>query len=303
MATLETDTDRRQDTDGGAASAAGEPADDSGKVWRIIGIVALGLLTLLYVAPLLWMLSTSVKSLSGSTRWPLQWIPSDIVTRAYDTLFASGTNTPVLRWFFNSMVAATANALLVIGTATPAGYALARLDFRGKRAVFALILATLFIPPMVFLMPNYVIVDAFGWIDNLTAVIVPGAASAFGVFFMRQFFTSVPTEMEESARVDGANPFQVFWRVVLPLAKPAIATLLLLAFLTNWNDFLWPVYVLFSPDSLTLPPGLSQLQGAYQTDYPIVMAGGVIASVPVLILFMLAQRFIIEGVSRSGLKG
>lgn len=270
---------------------------------RIVGLVALAVLTLAYVAPLLWMLSTSAKSLAGSTRWPLQWIPTDIVTRAYDTLLTPGTNTPVLRWFVNSMVAATLHALLVVGTAAPAGYALARMEFRGKRFLFAMILATLFIPPMVFLMPNYVIVDTFGWIDRLTAVIIPGAASAFGVFFMRQFFLGIPEELEEAALLDGANAFQVFWRVILPLAKPALATLLLLAFLTNWNDFLWPVYVLFNPESLTLPPGLSQLQGAYQTDYPVVMAGGVIASVPVLILFVLAQRFIIEGVSRSGVKG
>ena len=270
---------------------------------RIIGVVALAVLTLVYVAPLLWMLSTSVKSLSGSTRWPLQWIPTDIVTRAYDTVMSPGTNTPVLRWFANSMVAATMHALLVVGTAAPAGYALARMEFRGKKLLFSMILATLFIPPMVFLMPNYVIVDTLGWIDRLLAVIVPGAASAFGVFFMRQFFQGIPDELEEAALLDGANAFQVFTRVILPLAKPALATLLLLAFLTNWNDFLWPVYVLFNPEALTLPPGLSQLQGAYQTDYPIVMAGGVIASVPVLILFVLAQRFIIEGVSRSGVKG
>lgn len=302
MATpTDTDATTRPRADDGTPPA--HEGNRARSVLRILGIAALLVLTLLYVAPLLWMLSTSVKSLAGSTRWPLQWIPSQIVTRAYDTLLAVGTNTPVLRWFLNSMLAATLNAALVLATAAPAGYALARLDFRGKRTMLALILATLFIPPMVFLMPNYVIVDAFGWIDNLAAVIVPGAASAFGVFFMRQFFLGIPVELEEAARIDGANAFQIFWRVVLPLARPALATLALLAFLTNWNDFLWPVYVLFAPESLTLPPGLSQLQGAYQTDYPVVMAGGVIASVPVLILFIFAQRFIIEGVSRSGVKG
>ncbi len=286
-----------------ASTAPGTTSRRSWSATKILGYVTLLVLTLVFLAPLLWMFVTSVKPLAGATRWPLEWIPSEIVTRSYDLLFSPGTDTPVPRWFANSMAAATLHAALVLATATPAGYALARLTFRGKGAMFALILATLFIPPMIFLMPNYVIVDSFGWINSLTAVVVPGAASAFGVFFMRQFFLNIPEELEEAARIDGANAFRIFWNVILPLAKPALATLALLAFLTNWNDFLWPVYVLFSPESLTLPPGLSKLQGAYQVDYPTVMAGGVIASVPVLILFVLAQRFIIEGVSRSGVKG
>ncbi len=133
-------------------------------------------------------------------------------------------------------------------------------------------------------------------------MIVPGAAGAFGVFFLRQFFSSLPEELEEAAVVDGASRFQIFIRIVLPLAKPALATLVVLSFLTNWNDFLWPVYVLFSADNYTLQPGLSILQGQFTTNYPIIMAGGVIASIPVLILFLVAQRYVVEGVARSGLK-
>ncbi|GMA85928.1 hypothetical protein GCM10025868_11780 [Angustibacter aerolatus] len=141
------------------------------------------------------------------------------------------------------------------------------------------------------------------WLDTLVAVIVPTAASAFGVFFVRQFFLSLPAELEEAATLDGANRWQTFAKVVLPLSKPALVTLALLSFLTNWNDFLWPVYVLFSPESQTLPAGLSTLQSANSVRYDLLMAGAVIASVPVLLLYVLAQRFIIEGVSRSGVKG
>ena len=130
-----------------------------------------------------------------------------------------------------------------------------------------------------------------------------GAAAAFGVFFLRQFFISLPRELEEAALLDGASRWQIFYKVILPLSKPALATLALLSFLTNWNDFLWPLYVLFSPERLTIQPGLSTMQSAFTTDYATIMVGGVIASVPVLILFVIAQRFIIEGVSRSGLKG
>jgi multiple sugar transport system permease protein len=177
------------------------------------------------------------------------------------------------------------------------------MEFRGKRVVFALIVATLFVPPVILVIPNYLIVGQLRWLDTLVAVIVPTAAGAFGVFFLRQFFISLPTELEESAYLDGANTWQVFSKIVVPLSRPALATLTLLAFLTNWNDFLWPVYVLFSPENQTLQAGLSTLQSANNVRYDLLMAGAVIASVPVLILYALSQRFVIEGVSRSGLKG
>jgi multiple sugar transport system permease protein len=209
----------------------------------------------------------------------------------------------VLRWFANSMIAATSNAVIVVVTAALAAYALARMEFRGRSVVFGLIVATLFVPPVILVIPNYEIVGRLFWLDTLLAVIVPTAANAFGVFFLRQFFISLPRELEESAFLDGANSWQVFSRIVVPLSRPALATLTLLAFLTNWNDFLWPVYVLFSPETQTLQAGLSTLQGANNVRYDLLMAGAVVASVPVLILYVLAQRFVIEGVSRSGLKG
>src|SRR3954453_20438101 len=184
-----------------------------------------------------------------------------------------------------------------------AAYALARLEFWGKRIVFGLIISTLLVPPVIFLIPNYLIVQNLGWLDTLWAITIPGAAGAFGVFFLRQFFVSLPPEIEEAARIDGAGDIRIFLQVVLPLALPALATLAVLSFLGNWNDFLWPVYVLLSPEHLTLQPGLAQLQGAYSTHFAIVMAGAVIASVPVLILFGIAQRQIVESVAGSAVKG
>ena len=166
-----------------------------------------------------------------------------------------------------------------------------------------MIIATLFVPPIIFLAPNYEIVDSLGWLDTLAAVIVPLAAGAFGVFFLRQFFIGLPRELEEAALLDGASRLQVFTKIVLPLSKPALATLFLLSVLSNWNDFLWPLYVLFNPAHLTLSPALALLQGANATDYSLIMAGGVAASLPVLVALHVAQRYIIEGVSRSGLKG
>ena len=275
----------------------------AGQIARLLlSYAALIFLTLIFVAPLLWMLSTSFKTNVEATTLPLNFLPNEPSTYGYDTIFNSA-GTPVLRWFVNSMVAAAAHAALVLATAAPAAYALARMEFRGKRIFFAAIIGTLFIPQFLFLVPNYAIVDTFGWLDTLLAIIVPGAAGAFGVFFLRQFFLALPEELEEAALLDGANRFQIFTRIVLPLSKPALATLALLSFLTNYNDFLWPIYVLFNPESLTLPPGLAILGFSYQTDYAVIMAGGVIASIPVLIIFFIAQRYVIEGIARSGIKG
>ncbi len=209
----------------------------------------------------------------------------------------------MFRWFLNSLFAASAHALLVVATAALAAYALARLEFRGKRIVFGVIIAPLFVPPVILVIPNYETVGRLYWLDTLTAIIVPTAASAFRVFFLRQFFLQLPRELEESAFLDGANRWQVFTRIVLPLSRPALATLALLSFLTNWNDFLWPVYVLFSPENRTLQAGLATLQSANSVRYDLLMARAVVVSLPVLLLYVLAQRYVIEGVSRSGLKG
>lgn len=262
----------------------------------------LGLLGVLFVAPLLWMLSTSLKSANEMASRGLDLLPSAPTLESYERILGQ-PQTPVFTWFVNSLLAATLQTVLILVTASLAAYALARMDFPGRRLMTVLVLVTLFVPPISLVIPNYVVVAGFGWLDSLTAVVVPGAAGAFGVFFLRQFFLSLPRELEEAALMDGASRFRVFVQVILPLSKPALATLALLSFLTNWNDFLWPLYVLFSPERMTLQPGLSTLQSAYQTDYATIMAGGVIASLPVLLLFLATQRFVVEGVSRSGLKG
>jgi multiple sugar transport system permease protein len=260
-------------------------------------------LTVVFVAPLLWMLVTSFKTIGESQQVPPTLVPQDPTSRAYGEVLTTGGQNPVLRWFLNSLAAATLHAGLVVLVASMAGYALARMEFRFKKAIFAVILATLFVPGFVFLMPNYLLMDRLSWLDTLWALVVPGAAGAFGVFFMRQFFLALPRELEEVAMIDGANAWTVFTRIILPNARPALATLTVLSFLANWNDFIWPLYVLFSPERLTLPAGLKLLQGAYTTDYPVIMTGATVASVPVLILYVFVQRYVIEGVARSGIKG
>jgi multiple sugar transport system permease protein len=261
------------------------------------------LLTALVVVPLLWMGITSFKTIGESQATPPTLTPNDPTGRAYGEILTTGGQNPVLRWAINSFAAASLHALLVVVVASMAGYALARMDFPFKKTIFGVILATLFVPGFVFLMPNYLLMDKLGWLDTLWALVVPGAAGAFGVFFMRQFFLAIPKELEEVALIDGASAWTVFSRIMLPNAKPALATLTVLSFLTNWNDFIWPLFVLFSPERLTLPAGLRLLQGAYTTDYPVIMAGATVAAVPVLILYIFVQRYIIEGVARSGIKG
>jgi len=263
--------------------------------------VVLTLAALTIVVPLVWIFLTSFKTDYDAISTPASPWPNPFVVDAYRTL--SSGQQDILRWFLNSLAAATLQTAIILVTASMGAYALARLEFRGKRLVFGAIVATLLVPPVIFLIPNYLIVQNLRWLDTLWAVSVPGAAGAFGIFFLRQFFIGLPVEIEEAARIDGAGDVRIFLQIVLPLSRPALATLAVLSFLANWNDFLWPVYVLLSPDRLTLQPGLAVLSGAYSTHYGIVMAGAVVASIPVLILFTLAQRQIVEGVASSGLKG
>lgn len=256
----------------------------------------------IFILPILWMYVTAFKTLSESRTVPLTLIPHEVTLAAFKFVF-SETQNPVLLWALNSLIAATAHSLLVLVVSSMAAYALARMQFKGRNVIFVVIIGTLFVPHFIFLMPNYLMMDRLGWLDTLLALIVPGAAGAFGVFFLRQFFMGIPRELEESALIDGANTWTILTRIILPLSKSALVTLAVISFLANWNDFLWPVFVLFSPERLTLPPGLASLSGAYSTNYPAVMAGATIASVPVLILYVVLQRYIIEGVATSGLKG
>lgn len=264
--------------------------------------VGMIILALIFIVPIIWMYITAFRTQADTRQVPLNLIPEQLTLDAFRVIFSDATN-PVLLWAVNSLVAATLHSLIVLTVASMAAYALARMEFRGRGVVFAVIIATLFVPGFIFLMPNYLLMNSLGWLDTVLALAVPTAAGAFSVFFLRQFFLALPKELEESALIDGANTWQILTRIILPVSKSALITLGMLSFLTNWNEFVWPVFVLFSPERLTLPAGLASLNGAFDTDYPVVMAGATIASVPVLVLYMFVQRYIIEGVASSGIKG
>ncbi len=269
---------------------------------RILTYIIMIVIALIFLVPILWMFSTSLKLKSQLFTQPIAWIPKVITFENY-TKILNNPSTPVGQWFVNSLIVSTISTVLVLFIDSLAGYAYARLEFPGRRLLFGLLLATLFLPGIMFLIPNFVTIARLGLLNNFAGAIIPGLAGVFGVFFMRQFFESIPKELEEAAHIDGASTFQTFFQVVLPLAKPALATLAVISFLANWNDFLWPLLVLKDRNVQTLQPGLRTLQGAYTSEYGLMMAGAVIVALPVLLLYIALQRFIVQSVATTGLKG
>jgi len=269
---------------------------------RLFLHVVLIAISLLIILPLLWMLSTSLKPKSEWFLPQIHWIPRTFTWDNYEKIL-DNPSLPMGRWFLNSIFVSSAVTILVLVIDSMAAYAYARMQFRGKNILYAFLLATLFLPGIMFLVPNFLTVSRLGLLNNYAGVIVPGLAGVFGVFFMRQFFESLPVELEEAAYIDGASRAQTFLYIALPLAKPALATLGIITFLASWNDFLWPLLILKDRELLTLPPGLRTLQGAYTSEYGQMMAGAVITSIPVLLLYILLQRYIVESVQTAGLKG
>jgi multiple sugar transport system permease protein len=276
--------------------------DQRRRLQRVFLYILLTVFALIIIIPLLWMLSTSFKPRAEWFLPQISWIPRNPTWDNYSRLL-NNTSLPIERWFFNSVFISSVVTILTLTIDSIAGYAYARMEFPGRRILFGMLLATLFLPGVMFLIPNFLTITSLGLLNTYPGVILPALAGVFGVFFMRQFFESLPRELEEAAYIDGATRLQTFWYVALPLAKPALATLGIITFLASWNDFLWPLLVLQENEMLTLPPGLETLQGAYTSEYGQMMAGAVITSIPVLIIYILLQRYIVESVQTTGLKG
>jgi multiple sugar transport system permease protein len=212
-------------------------------------------------------------------------------------------NVYYLNWMLNSLLVAVAITLWHIFFDTMAGYAFAKRRFPGRNILFWLILSTLMIPIHVTVIPLYVVTRKLGLIDNLLAVILPGTATAFGIFLMRQYIQTLPSELEDAARIDGAGEFGVFWYVILPLTKPAMAALAIFTFVRHWNDFLWPLIALTRPQNYTLTVGVANLQGEFMTDWGIIFAGAALAALPMIVFFLLFQKYFLEGVRMGAVKG
>ncbi len=262
--------------------------------------VILCLLALLFLAPLYWMVSTSFKPESDTIASPVQWIPARPTLENYREILTSPDGN-ILRWAWNSVftsLAYTAGHLIV---SVLAAYAFARMKFPGRDLWFWTVLSSMMVPGIVTLIPSYVMMIQFNWIDTYHALIWPGISGAFGVFLLRQFFLGIPRELEEAARLDGANSFQVLTNVILPLSVPVLVTLAVFSFMGSWNNYVWPLFVVHG-DLQTLPVGITSFSSRYTTDYGKLMAGTAIASIPVLIAYLLAQRYLQEGIAVTGLK-
>jgi len=249
--------------------------------------------------PFLWMLTTSLKSSVAVLQMPPQWIPRDWQWSNYPRAWAVA---PFGRYFFNSFFIAITTTIGEVITTILAAYAFAKMRFFGKNVLFAGLLATLMIPGEMLLIPNYVTIVNFGWLDRYQALIIPWIVSVFGIFLLRQFFRSIPDELWDSARIDGCRRLRFLWRIVVPLSKPAILTVALFKFLGSWNAYQWVLIMTNTEGMRTVPVGLQLFSSEVGTAYELLMAASVLAIIPVLLLFFFAQKQFIQGIARTGIK-
>jgi multiple sugar transport system permease protein len=257
-------------------------------------------LSAVMLLPLAWMLLTSIQTVSETRHFPPQLVPSGIHWRNYPDAWNAA---PFGRFFINSLVVTLSSVAGNLVLCSLAGYAFARIRFFGRDVLFVALLATLMVPFQVTMIPTFLIVKHLGLVNSLGALIVPNLVTPFGIFLLRQFFRTLPIELEEAARIDGCSRLGVLMRVVLPLSLPALATLGIVTFLWTWNDFLWPLIVISSTNESTVQLGLASFQGAHQTDWTLLMAGNVMALAPMLIVFVVAQRWFVQSLAASGVKG
>jgi multiple sugar transport system permease protein len=261
----------------------------------------------LWLLPAVWVFVTSLKLTQNIVRLPPEWIPWPVTLAHYiEVLFSSSRTARIGRAFLNSTIVSLGTVALVLLTAAMAAYPLARMRFPGRDLIFVLFVGSLMIPNAVVLVPQYILTERLGWLSTYQGLIVPEAATtfAFGVFLLRQFFLTLPAELEDAARIDGAGPWRIFTRIVLPLSQPVLGALAIFAFRSAWNDFLWPLIAVNKPDMFPLPVALALLRSAYSSEsYGPIMAGATLSALPLLIVFLVANRRIVEGVRVSGLKG
>ncbi|MEX2156426.1 MAG: carbohydrate ABC transporter permease [Gemmatimonadales bacterium] len=266
---------------------------------RWLRATILGLLAFAMVAPFLYMVSISFMGETELLRWPPPLLPADPQTGNYTAVLQA---LPFARLFLNSAILAGCVVAAQVLTSAAAGYAFARMRFPGRDRVFLAFLATLTIPAIVLLIPRFLFVEAIGWVDTYAGLISTELVSVWGIFLMRQFFLTLPREVEDAARLDGAGEWALFWRVMLPLAKPAVAALAVLAFLDQWRNFLWPLIVTRSPEMQVAEVGLANLHALYATNWPYQMAAAVMVTAPLLVVCLMGQRYLVQGLRVTGPK-
>lgn len=270
------------------------------RVIRVIIYVLLIVMAALMLVPFLWMLSASFKMNKDVFAFPIEWIPSNPRVRNYVDIW---TKIPLLTFIFNTAKLTIIVTLLQLFTSSFAAYAFAKLNFKGKKALFLGYIATIAVPWQAYMVPQFMMMRSWGLNNTHLAIICLQAFSAFGVFLMKQFYEGVPTELCEAARIDGLSEYGIWWRIMLPLSKPALSTLTIFTFVATWNDFLGPLIYLTKTELKTIQIGLRMFISQYSAEYGLIMAASVIALIPVLIVFLALQKYFVQGVATAGLKG
>lgn len=283
-----------------------KPSPKSRRTWWIkagVGLIyfLLAVGSIIMVMPLVWMLSTASKPLEETLVPEFYLIPQKF--SLFQNIHEAFTVVPMGLYFRNSIFVSVLVTVGRVILCAMAGYSFAKFTYPGRNQLFALVLSTMMIPFYVVVIPLYIVVYSLGWLNTLTALIIPGFVTAFGIFLMRQFMLGVPTELIDAARIDGASEPHIFWGIVLPLTKPALATLSILTFITIWDDYVWPLLVITDSELLTIPLGLSLFRDEYVTSYNLLMAAALIGLIPTYALFLFFQRQFVEGVTLSGIKG
>lgn len=266
---------------------------------RVTVFLAVFVTAMLVLLPFIWILTASLRTPADLAGNPMSMLPNPLTLDSYLHVWNS---IPLGRQLVNTVLFAGSVAVISVILDGMAGYAFARYDFPGKNVIFVSVLFLLMVPLQITLIPLYALLSDLGWLNTYQGLIVPRAADAFGIFFFRQFFLSLPKDLEDAARIDGAGEFRIFSRVMMPLAGPAILTVFVINLIGNWNDLIWPMIILTDQDMYTLTAGLALFRGSQSIDYGVVLAGSVIAMTPMVVAFLFAQRRFIEGIATSGLK-
>ncbi len=269
------------------------------KIVKILSYTLLIIMALAMFIPFMWAVSTSFKE-AGTVIGNNSIIPDNPTIEAYRTVIFG---VPFPRWFFNSFIVAACVTVLNLFFSSMAGYALARIKFPGSTIIFFIILGSMMVPGQVTMIPVFKILQSMGLLDTYAGLIVPFMVSAFGIFLMKQFFESVPKELEEAAMIDGCSHFRIYWQIILPLAFPALAALAIFTFLGSWNSFMMPLIIVSVPEMQTLPLGIAMFKQQYSTNWTVLMAASVLITLPVAVIYLFFQRWFVEGISFSGLKG
>jgi len=268
--------------------------------WSLI-YIALIIFGVVVGAPFLYMITGSLKTNADLYSYPLNFLVPNPTLNNYNRLL-SGEEIPYIQQFLNSIVVAVSQTLLALFFSSLVGWGFARFEFFGKRFLFIFLLATLALPFQITLVPLFLMMFQIGWLDNYLAIIIPGSISAFGVFFMRQSMVTIPEELLDAARIDGASEFGIFWRIGIPLSRGALSVLAVLTYLGAWNDYLWPLIVLRSSEKFTYPVGLATLVGLYKVEYGMILAGALIATIPVVLIFVAGRKQLLDNLTIGAVK-